>query len=111
MGRLLRRGQENPDRKAAALCRELTKWWPALWTFARIEGVEPTNNVSERALRPAVLWRKGSFGCESESGSRFAERLLTVVASCRQQSCPPLDFLVAAAEAILWGSPPPYACN
>ena len=107
MGRLLRRGQENPDRKAAALCRELTKWWPALWTFARIEGVEPTNNVSERALRPAVLWRKGSFGCESESGSRFAERLLTVVASCRQQSCPPLDFWVAAAEAILWGSPPP----
>jgi transposase len=107
MGRLLRRGQENPDCKAAALCRELTKWWPALWSFARIEGVEPTNNVSERALRPAVLWRKGSFGCESEAGCRFAERLLTVVASCRQQSCPPLDFLVAAAQAILWGSPPP----
>jgi transposase len=107
LGRLLRRGQKTPDHKAAGLCRELTKWWPALWTFARIEGVEPTNNVSERALRPAVLWRKGSFGCESEAGSRFAERLLTVVASCRQQSRPLLDFLVAAAEAILWGSPPP----
>src|SRR5215211_4379931 len=52
LGRLLRRGQESPDRKAAGLCRELTKWWPALWTFARVEGVEPTNNVAERALRP-----------------------------------------------------------
>ncbi len=73
LGRLLRRGQESPDRKAAGLCRELTKWWAALWTFARIEGVEPTNNVSERMLRPAVLWRQGSFGSDREAGSRFAE--------------------------------------
>jgi transposase len=48
-----------------------------------VEGVEPTNNVAERALRPAVLWRKGSFGSNSEAGSRFAERLLSVVATCR----------------------------
>jgi transposase len=107
MGRLLRRGHESPDRKAAGLCRELTKWWPALWTFARMEGVEPTNNVAERALRPAVLWRKGSFGSDSEAGSRFTERLLTVVASCRQKGRHLLDFLVAAGEATLWGSPPP----
>jgi len=107
LGRLLRRGQENPDRKAAALCRELMKWWPALWTFARVEGVEPTNNVSERALRPAVLWRKGSFGADSEAGSRFAERLLTVVATCRQQGRRLLDFLVAAVEAALQGPTAP----
>jgi transposase len=107
LGRLLRRGQENPDRKAAALCRELRKWWPALWTFARVPGVEPTNNVAERALRPAVLWRKGSFGSDSEAGSRFAERLLTVVASCRQQGRPLLDFLVAAADAALLGTAAP----
>src|SRR3954470_10505195 len=44
LGRLLRRGQQNPDHKAARLCQELTKWWPAFWTFARVEGVEPTNN-------------------------------------------------------------------
>jgi transposase len=104
MGRLLHRGQDNPDRKAAALCRELTKWWPALWTFARVEGVEPTNNVAERALRPAVLWRKGSFGADSAAGSQFVERLLTVAASCRQQGRPLLDFLVAAGEAALRGS-------
>ena len=107
LGRLLRRGQENPDRKAAALCRELTKWWPALWTFARIEGVEPTNNVAERTLRPTVLWRKGSFGSDSEAGSRFAERLLTVAATCRQQGRPLLDFLVAAGEAALQGTAAP----
>jgi transposase len=107
LGRLLRRGQENPDHKAAALCRELSKWWTALWTFARVDGVEPTNNVAERALRPAVLWRKGSFGSDSAVGSRFAERLLTVAATCQQQGRSLLDFLVAASEAGLHGSPPP----
>jgi transposase len=107
LGRLLRRGQKNPDWKTAGLCRELDKWWPALWTFARVEGVEPTNNVSERALRPAVLWRKGSFGSASAAGSRFAERLLTVAATSRQQGRPLLELLVAAGEAALQGSPPP----
>ena len=101
LGRLLRRGQESPDRRAAGLCRGLTKWWAALWTFARVDGVEPTNNGAERALRPAVLWRKGSFGADSEAGSRFAERLLTVAATCRQQGRPLLAFLVAAGEAAL----------
>ena len=107
MGRLLRRRQENADRKAAALCRELDKWWAALWTFAWVDGVEPTNNVAERALRPAVLWRKGSFGSDSEAGSRFAERLLTVVATCRQQDRALVDVLVAAGEAVLQGTATP----
>jgi transposase len=107
MGRLLRRGQENPDHKAAGLCRELTKWWPALWTFARVESVEPTNKGAERALRPAVLWRKGSFGSGSAAGSQFAERLLTVAASCRQQGRALLDFLMAASEAALHGTAAP----
>jgi transposase len=89
------------------LCRGLTKWWAALWTFARVEGVEPTNKVSERALRPAVLWRKGSFGSDSETGSRFVERLLTVVATCRQQGRPLLEFLVAAGEAVFNGTARP----
>jgi hypothetical protein len=87
--------------QAAALCSGLSKWWPALWTCARVEGVEPTNNVAERALRPAVLWRKGRFGSDSEAGSQFAERLLTVVACCRQQGRRLLEFLVAAGEAVL----------
>lgn len=107
MGRLLWRGEDCPDQKAAGLCRELNKWWEALWTFTQVEGVEPTNNVSERALRPAVLWRKGSFGSDSPAGSRFVERMLTVAATCRQQGRRLLDFLVAAGEAALNSTPAP----
>ncbi len=66
-----------------------------------MEGAEPTNIGAERTLRPAVLWRKGSFGSDSEAGSRFVERLLTVVATCRQQGRSLLDFLVAAGEAAV----------
>ena len=72
-----------------------------------MEGVEPTNNVSELPFRPAVLWRKGSFGSDSEAGSRYAEQLLTVVATCRQQGRSLLNFLVAAAEAVLDGTAVP----
>jgi transposase len=107
LGRLLRRGRSNPDQKTAALCRQLQKRWPALWAFARVDGREPTNIVAERALRPAVLWRKGSFGSDSERGSRFVERLRTVVVTRRQQGRPLLDFLVEAGEAALRGRPPP----
>jgi hypothetical protein len=53
------------------------------------------------ALAAAVLWRKGRFGSDSGVGSRFAERLLTGVALCRQQGRPLLAFLVAAGEAAL----------
>ena len=69
--------------------------------------VEPTNNGAERALRPAVLWRKGSCGADRAAGSRFAERLLTALASCRQQGRTLLACLVAAGEAAVRGSPPP----
>ena len=104
MGRLLWRGEDSTDRKAAGLCRALNTWWDALWTFTRVAGVEPTNNVSERALRPAVLWRKGSCGSDSPAGRRFAERALTVVAACRQRGRRLVGFLVAAGEAALRGS-------
>ena len=76
-------------------------------TLHEVEGVELTNNVSARALRPAVLWRKGSFGSDSTAGSRFAERMLTVAATCRQQGRPLVAFLAAAGEAALQGSAPP----
>jgi hypothetical protein len=70
-------------------------------------GVEPTNNAAERALRPAVLWRKGSFGSASERGSRFVERMLTVAATCRQQGRSVLEYLVAAVEATARGETAP----
>ena len=92
---------------AQSLCRGLATLEPALWTFVRVPGVEPTNNAAEQALRPAVLWRKGSFATHSPAGSRFVERLLTVTASCRQQDRPLLDSLVAAVVADRTGTPRP----
>jgi len=78
-----------------------------LWTFAEVNGVEPTNNNAERALRPAVLWRKGSFGSRSERGCRFVERLLTVIATLRSQGRDVLAFLAEACAAPLRGLDPP----
>jgi len=63
----------------------LLKVWPALWTFVTVEGVEPTNNPAERALRAPVIHRKVSLGTQSENGERFAERALSAAATCRQQ--------------------------
>jgi hypothetical protein len=71
----------------------------ALWAFVRMKGVEPTNNAAERALRRAVLWRKKSFGTQSVVGSRFVERILTVVTTLRQQGRGVLDYLTAACAS------------
>jgi transposase len=70
-----------------------------LWSFARVERVTPTNNAVERALRHAVIWRRISGGTDSMNGSRFVERMLTVVANCRQQGHKILDFLTSCFEA------------
>ena len=68
---------------------------------------EPTNNLAERSLRHAVIWRKLSFGTQSAAGSRFVESILSVIATCRQQHRNPLDYLTAAAEAAQFHAPPP----
>ena len=91
----------------AATCREIRKVESALWTFVRCEGVEPTNNAAERALRHGVLWRKGSFGTDSPDGSRFVEHLMTVRATLRQQQRNMLEYLTAACEAALHQRRPP----
>ncbi len=72
-----------------------------------MEGVKPTYNVSKRALQLAMRWDKGSFGSDSEAGTRFVERLLTMVATRRQQGRSLLDFLIVAGEVLLPGSPAP----
>jgi len=69
--------------------------------------VEPTNNLAERVLRCAVIWRKVSFGTRSAAGSRFLERMLTVVATLHLQEKDPVEFLEAAARAWLSGGEPP----
>lgn len=104
---LLEAGSRCGSAKTAATCREILKIEPALWTFAAVEGVEPTNNEAERALRHAVCWRKTSFGVDSAKGSRFVERMLTTIESCRRQDRHLLDFLVQAVEAHRSGDTPP----
>jgi transposase len=104
---LLHAGQGNPDPPAAGLCRALLRLWPALWTFAEVAGVEPTNNAAERALRPAVLWRKGSFGTRSAAGARFVERLLTVSATCKQHGRSVFAYLTDVCAAAQRGEPAP----
>jgi len=93
---LLTSGSAAACAKTGGVCREILAVEASLWTFARGAGVEPTNNAAERAVRHAVCWRKTSYGTDSERGSRFVERMLTVVASCRQQGRSVLDFLVTA---------------
>lgn len=107
LAQVLEEAIAGTDAKAAGVCWELRKLWPALWTFAEVAGVEPTNNAAERALRPAVLWRKGSFGTHSTAGSRFVERMLSVTASCRQQGRPVIEVLRAVLCATRSGSTPP----
>ena len=98
---LLREGMLCDDPKGAALCHSLLQHESALWTFVQVEGVDPTNNRAERALRPVVLWRKGSFGTQSRAGSDFVERVLTVVTTLRQQQRNVLDYMTTACEAAL----------
>jgi transposase len=93
--------------KTAATCRALLALEPALWTFVRVEGIEPTNNAAERALRHAVQWRKTSYGTESTAGSHFVENLLTVVATCRQQERQVLDYLTQCCQALYTETQPP----
>ena len=105
--RRLEAGARLEHAKTAAVCRNLLEWEPALWTFVRVAGVEPTNNAAERALRTAVLWRKRSFGCHSEAGCRFVERMLTVVQTLRQQGRQVLGFLKQAVLAHRQKQPAP----
>jgi transposase len=104
---LLDRGAGCGCATTAGVCRALLGIEPAFYTFAAVAGVEPTNNAAERALRHAVCWRKTSGGTDSASGSRFVERVLTVVESCRQQRRDVLAFLTDAIQAARAETPMP----
>ena len=105
--RLLETGSCCEVDKTEGMCRDILKRRQALWTFVHLEGVEPTNNDGERAIRPGVLWRKVSFGTHSMRGSRFAESMLTVVTTLKQQDRHVLDYLTAACQAALCDEPAP----
>lgn len=104
---LLEAGEDCGQSQTANTCCNLLDQFEALWTFASNDRVDPTNNAAERALRPAVLWRKSSFGTWSDEGSRFAERMLTATSSLRQQGRNVLQFLTDCYTAFLNGQPCP----
>jgi transposase len=104
---LLLRGEFSGNAKLRGICKPLCDHRDWLWTFLEVEGVEPTNNASERALRPAVIWRKLSFGTQSARGSRFVEAILTVVETCRQQSRNVFDYVASAVQAHFAKRPTP----
>jgi transposase len=93
--------------KTRSVCKELWKHREHLWTFVDVAGVEPTNNAAERALRHAVIWRKLSFGTQSAAGSRFVERMLTALETCRRQGRNAFAWLTQAVRAAFSGQPAP----
>jgi transposase len=103
----LHEGLKATSSRTAATCRQLVERDFALWLFATVPGVEPTNNCAERALRHPVLWRRSSHGTQSDPGSLFVERILSVVETCRQQQRPVFDFLRQALTAYRARQPAP----
>ena len=96
---LLLRGIYSGNDKLFGICNELYPRRQHLWRFTRIQGIEPTNNTAERALRPSVIYRKLSFGTQSASGSRYLERMLTVTETCRLQRRNVYSYLIEAMQA------------
>jgi transposase len=107
VGELLHEGAALAHTKTRHTCANILKLEVALWTFVTVEGVEPTNNSAERPLRRTVLWRRRSFGTQSEPGSQFVGRVLTTVTTSRQQRRDVLDYLTAACAAAMCGAAAP----
>lgn len=91
--------------------KDMSKLWLALFTFVEVAGVEGTNNKAERALRPAVIWRKTCFGTDSVAGDRFVERMLSVSATCCQRGVNLFSFLFDAVNAHFKGLPGPLVAQ
>ena len=99
--------EKTPLAKTVRTCQQLLKVEPALWSFVTTVGVEPTNNAAEQAIRPAVLWRRCSYGSQSEAGSLFVGRMMTVVTTLRRQNRNVLEYLADALRAKRQGLPAP----
>jgi transposase len=106
---LLERTQtkSTKNRYIRTFARNLLKLWPALWTFAELDGVHPTNNAAERGLRGAVIYRKVSLGSQSDPGARFAERMLSISHTCRLQRRSLFTYLIDAIGTTARASPAP----
>lgn len=99
--------EKTPWAKTVRTCPQLLQLEPAMWLFITVEGVEPTNNAAERAIPPAVLWRRTSFGAQSQAGSVFVARMLTVVTTLHSQNRNVLEYLSQACQAAREGKSAP----
>jgi transposase len=93
VGQLLRKAARRAEKKTAGMAREILQREKCLWTFVDVPGLEPTNNFGERCIRHAVMYRKTSFGTQSEEGSRFVERIFTATTTLKLQGRDVLAFL------------------
>ena len=99
--------EKTPLAKTVRTCRQLLKVEPAMWLFVTSLGVEPTNNAAERAIRPAVIWRRTSFGSQTKAGSTFVARMLTVVTTLKSQQRNVLEFMTQAIANARLGKEAP----
>jgi transposase len=104
---LLEQGARGRDPQAARFCTGLLERYEALWTFTRVAGVPATNNTAERALRHGVMWRKSSYGTQTDHGNRAVERLLTIRETCRLQRRRLHTYLTEAITAHQHRQPVP----
>jgi transposase len=104
---LLEQGVRGRDLKTRRFCAGLLDEYDALWTFCEVEGIDPTNNVAERALRHGVLLRKIQLGTQSQNGNRWIERICSTRETCRLQGRSVLGYLQDAASAAHHGRPIP----
>ncbi len=104
---LLTEGRDSTDKHVRRLCNSLARHEQSLWTFVRRQAVHPTNNAAERALRPAVIWRKNCYGTDSGNGSRFVERILTVVGTLRIRGHNVLEYITEVCRCALLAQPTP----
>lgn len=103
----LQKAVNYSHKQTANTCKNILKALPGLWTFSEVIGVEPTNNLAEQRIRPYVIYRKLSFGTQSERGSRFLERIISVIATCKQHLINPFKFMKEVITNYNQGIGPP----
>jgi len=99
----LEAGTQCGHSKTEGTCKQILKHKTALWTFVTKEGVEPTNNRAEQIIRGYVMWRKTSFGTQSDRGDRYVERIMTASTCCRLQDRNLPEYLSEAISAHIAG--------
>ena len=98
---------EEGAKRDVPKCGTILKVEALLWTFTKAEDIEPTNNAAEQSIRSAVLWKKRSFGVESERGGQYVESMLSIWATSRRNGVKPIVFLRELIHSYRKNAPAP----